>query len=338
MKTALLQRLGNGRPSCVSMAVPLVAVLLLASVVRSQEPAEKKPVAPLLAAEEARRLLGNGVAKWRAGDADRAIEILTEVVERYPRDNSAGCALGQIAEIRWRQRKYDKVIEACQKALREYPQARYGNGNPVGGAAAYLTAMCYYRKGDKKNAEAVYRQMVQQYPDAVAGDTGRRLADIFPLWTQAEDQKKGGAMPGADDALRLFSAAIDQRKAGNAEEYERLLRELVKKYPKDNWAGCALGQLGFLKRDQQKYEEAIELFERVIREYPLARYGHGKPVASFAAYFVAMCYYRMGEKDQAMAAFDRAVTKYPDACAGDDDQGKPLRDIFLQMIEREKRP
>ncbi|MEW6354875.1 MAG: M56 family metallopeptidase [Planctomycetota bacterium] len=328
------KRVLSVRLTWYSAVLLMVVALLMIPMAGSQE----QPAAPLVATEEARSLLGEGVAKWRAGDADGAIEIFNEVLKKYPRDNWAGCAVGQIAEIRWRQQKYDEAIEACQKALREYPQVRYGNGNPVGGVAAFLMAMSYYKKGDKERAEAVYRQMVQQYPDAFAADTGRPLADVFPLRIRAEERKKGGEMPGTDEALRLFSAAINQQKAGNAEEYERLLRELIEKYPKDNWAGCAVGQLAFLKKDQQKYEEAIELFERVLREYPLARYGHGKTAASFAAYFLAICYHKIGEKDKAMEAFDQAVEKYPDACTGDGDQGKPLRDVFLETIQRDKKP
>jgi len=132
-------------------------------------------------AEEARVLYLRAREEAKAGNADEAAAMFAEVVRGRPKGDWAGRALGQIAEIRWRQGQYDKGIDACQGVLWEYPASRYANGEAVAPTCAYRLAMCYYKNGQRDHAMWAFADAVEKYPDArVEGmDTGKRYADLF---------------------------------------------------------------------------------------------------------------------------------------------------------------
>jgi len=309
----------------------LVLGVAIGSRLYAQQQAQAMP-----ATEEARRGYVQAGRRHRAGHAEEAFQMFSELVHTYPKDNWAGCALGQMSEMRWRQGKCAEAIELSQRVIRDYPEARYGPEQSVAGPCAYLIALCHVKMGDKDRAMAAFEEACRKYPDARAGDTGKRLADIFPLMMQAEELNKRGSMPGSPEAGKLFTEALRHRGRGDMAAYEEALRLLIDTHPKDNWAGCALGHLGTLKRKEEQYDEAIAAYRRVLQEFALARYGNGKRVAPFAAYSIAICYHKSGRENAAMEAFDEAVEKYPDACTGDDTTGTPYRDIFLSMIRHPK--
>jgi tetratricopeptide (TPR) repeat protein len=84
----------------------------------------------------------------------------------------------------------------------------------------------------------------------------------------------------------------------------------------------------------KRYDEALETFQRIMREYPESKYENGVLPADHAGYSIAHCLYARGDIDQAMAAFDEAVRKCPDVRAGDND-GNLRSELFLNMLENE---
>lgn len=88
-----------------------------------------------------------------------------------------------------------------------------------------------------------------------------------------------------------------------------LLKEIGKKYPKSNRAGCALQYLG----QRATGEKQIQYFEDAIKNHSDCYYGNGVQVGPYARYHLASAYLQAGDISQAKALFEIVVQKYPDA-------------------------
>ena len=169
-----------------------------------------------------------------------------------------------------------------------------------------------------------------------AGET-RLFAQAKPLEPTTDATKKASAPAPPEDAgaARLYGQAAQLRHNGNDERAMPILREVVAKYPKSNWAGCALFSIGDIFRRRQKYNEAIETYRSVARDYPDSKFGNGKPVAPFCACYAAVCLYLTGDQAAGRAAFDEAVKKYPDAT---NENGGPMSDLLIDIIQGKGAP
>ena len=163
------------------------------------------------------------------------------------------------------------------------------------------------------------------------------LATNVPAWAQEAGKAAQGAKAAspADPAGALFAKGWAGHSAGNYKEAVKAYEEVVQKYPGTEWAGRALGCMGWDLMIMKRYGQAIEVYQRVMREYSNSRYKTGSLVAGQAAYSIAHCLYANGDADQAMAGLDLAVQFCPDARSGDND-GNLRSELFLHMIESEE--
>jgi len=72
----------------------------------------------------------------------------------------------------------------------------------------------------------------------------------------------------SDDPLRLYRAALDELKAGRHDEAAVRLRELVKRFPRHDYADNAQYWLGECFYDRKRYAEAAVEFQKVVAVYP----------------------------------------------------------------------
>jgi tetratricopeptide (TPR) repeat protein len=187
-------------------------------------------------------------------------------------------------------------MEAFRRALREYPESRYGNDKPVASVAAYEIVYCLSMKGELEEAKKAYEEAVKKYPNATTPN-GRFLKDIFA--------------PPADEGEVLYRRA-ESLRSKKPEESLKIHQDLLAKYPKHRLAGAALTNSGRILYRFGRFDEAVAAMKRVLAEYPDSRFWSGGVCAMTAAYELGYWYYEKKDMQNAKKAFDFAVARYPD--------------------------
>ncbi|MGC9316193.1 MAG: tetratricopeptide repeat protein [bacterium] len=119
----------------------------------------------------------------------------------------------------------------------------------------------------------------------------------------------------ASDIIRYGEEAYDEIKklyvdAYNAgyltQTWEENYREIIKKYPESNRAGCSICYLAYGLEDEQLYKKAID-------EYFDCLYGDGVQVGPYCMYHLGIYYITAGRDEEAAQLFNELREKYPNA-------------------------
>ena len=105
-----------------------------------------------------------------------AQESLKKLISKYSCANRTGCAvlyLGQMCPDR------PQAEEYLRQAIANYSDCWYGDGVQVGAYARFYLAGYYRQSGKNQEAEKLYQEIRDKYPDAVTHN-GKPLANEFP--------------------------------------------------------------------------------------------------------------------------------------------------------------
>jgi soluble lytic murein transglycosylase len=158
------------------------------------------------------------------------------------------------------------------------------------------------------------------------GDAGRLLLAVAPKMDSAE---------------ALFHGARALSRADHDDEAIRWYREVVAKYPRTDWAAEAQYLTGWLEFNRGRYKEAIAPLEEMLRRYPSSKWmddalwflgmshfllgddagalPHLEKLSKRGAsleggkglYWWARTVQRLGRTDEAAAAYERIVGRWP---------------------------
>ena len=110
--------------------------------------------------EEAWKIHLKGQNSW---GTDKAKRLLKKVIEKYPESNLAGCSALYLGQMSTRQEK-EKYLKA---AITKYSDCFYGDGVQVGAYATYLLAKYYQEQGKNDEADKLFNDLKEMYPDAI---------------------------------------------------------------------------------------------------------------------------------------------------------------------------
>jgi hypothetical protein len=109
---------------------------------------------------EAEKLYQVANQKWGTPEATDSLHAM---MEKYPDINRTGCATLYVAQ----NSSGEDRTKYLQQCIEKYNDCFYGDGVQVGAYARYLLAGDYQSKGEEQKAQALYRELKAQYPDAV---------------------------------------------------------------------------------------------------------------------------------------------------------------------------
>jgi len=93
------------------------------------------------------------------GDSESAREKFKELIERYPKSDSADNAQFWIGEIFYREKWYEKAILEYQKVIENYPE---GNKVP---ASLLKQGFAFLNLGDSANSRLILQELIKKYPE-----------------------------------------------------------------------------------------------------------------------------------------------------------------------------
>lgn len=112
--------------------------------------------------------------KKNSSEAKTSLEKLVND-SRFEKSNRVGCALVYLATTD----NPEKVEDRLKLAIEKYSDCWYGDGVNVGALARLRLGEYYYRNGKKDEANKLFKELKQNYSDAI-GHAGEILVDTIP--------------------------------------------------------------------------------------------------------------------------------------------------------------
>lgn len=211
------------------------------------------------------------------------------------------------AEANYRLRNYS----SCEQDLNTFfarADARQSANYVI---ARYLQGYTYFSQAKYGQARTAFSQYIDgaqatepTYADALnrIGDCYFNARDFQPAityYTQVSNLQASGA----DYAFfqRGYALGLQHKYA----EKINVMRELVKRYPKSDFADDGLYETARAQLQQEDERGAIVTYEQLLSTYPHST------LARKASLERAMLYRNIGQNDQAIAAYRQTIEKYP---------------------------
>jgi hypothetical protein len=107
--------------------------------------------------------------QWRSQEGKDSLEKL---IKKFDKANRTGCALLYLGQMSKGKDREDYLL----RAIDGFSDCYYGDGVQVGAYARYYLAYHYKENGKRREAEALFNEIKESYPDAIS-HKGRLLAD-----------------------------------------------------------------------------------------------------------------------------------------------------------------
>ncbi len=232
-----------------------------------------------------------------------AVKAFTAVVERFAKHDLADDAAAGAIESLYADKQFDAAVKRCRDFAARWPESplrervqffgglsamgksdyataaelfnqsldRFPNG-PFAGRAVFLLAQCYQQGDSIDKAIEHYRRVLQQKDGSFASDSLSALGTLL---------YRKGDLVGAGETLDL----------------------LIEGYPQSDLLPQARLLRGRVWFDQEKYDQATEVFTRLS--------GTGIGIEDQAMYWTAKCQLRLGDAAGAAGRLLKATEKFP---------------------------
>jgi len=253
--------------------------------------------------------LGVGQVQNIRGDQEAATATYREALDNAPGNQSRVRALNMIAQSYMAQQQNTKAREIFEQIIKEFPNnedaladARIGLGNAL------------MQEQQPAKARSYYRQVAQDFrgrPRASAALQSLASAEIALGNIDAIDDIVEQLIsdhpndPNAVINVRM-NAANKLRSEGKRAEALAQIEQIVKRYPTVPQTAWALHFQAQVEVEQQNFEEAAAVYNRVIEQYD------SNLNAVIDAYFGLAEIDRMQRKlDEALAGYQKVVDQFP---------------------------
>jgi hypothetical protein len=264
---------------------------------------------------EAEKLYMVANQKWGSPEV---VESLQTMIKKYPDINRTGCATLYLAQLS----QGDESAKYLQDCIEKYNDCYYGDGVQVGAYARFLLAENYRSKGEKEKAEALCKEIKDNYSDSI-DHRGQLLINLIPTKSQAEQQARQRAYREKFDRRReldlkkytqeqlteaenMYTAA--ESKLRSPESIESV-NQMLQKFPDANRTGCILLELA----QTTTGPEIEKYFKDCIEKYNDCYYGDGVQVGPFARFWLADYYSKTKEIEKVAALYKEIKDNYSDA-------------------------
>ena len=267
-------------------------------------------------------LFESALCAERDGNDDRAAAIYGEYLKKYPADGNAKDAAFSLATILIKQKKYAFASDALAMAEKQwskdepfftrllYAKAQLAKAQQKNENALRLFSAVMSRGDDfpeKERAVIDYASMLEEQ---------RQYKALLPVYKKLSEiyKKKGGRLDG-DFLFKWAQCAVN---AGNFEQGEKLLRQLLAEYPGDARAGQAAYTVAECLLGKNEAPKALETLQEIVSG------NFSQEWRAKAALAIGDSYYGQGLYQNAIAAY-RLYCSMPGTTGGDSIQFKIAR-------------
>ena len=249
-----------------------------------------------------------GADNFLQGKMQQSVDWTSEVINHAKEsDQYTTEAYYLRAEANYRLRDY----LACEKDLNAFfgrSDARKSENYSI---ARYLQGYCYFSQSEYNKARNAFLTYIDAAlaTEPTYADALNRIGDCYfnardfnsAIKYYAQVSKLQAA--GADYALFQRGYALGLQHKYN--EKIKVLNELVKRYPKSDYADDGIYEIARAELQLDDERAAIATYDQLLASYP-----HSS-LARKASLERAMLYRNLHETDQAIAAYRKTIEKYP---------------------------
>ena len=230
----------------------------------------------------------------------QAQTLFQQLLASYPNPRELPDILFGLAESLYQQGHYEEAIVYYQRLLGEFPQ------EPSADDAQYNMAWCLIELNRQEEAMQAFRTLLARYPQSeFAASVQFTFGDY--AYNRGDYQ----------EALRLYSLVQERFPTAEvASQVPRLVAELKEAIAYQRYEqGIALMDSAETTKDPQYYQQAVDIFQDVIDNYP----GTESEIGALSN--MGVCLEGLGKWQQAVAVYDRVIQMFEDKRA--------TRDAFL---------
>jgi TolA-binding protein len=201
-----------------------------------------------------------------------------------------------------------------EPAAREYESLLAGSDTPpTPDVLCYRLGECYRETGNRSEAEKAFRRVFIEYPQSpFRAKAGFRRARLFMEIAQYES-----AIALFSDVLQIrppddiaaacfYFTGLAQIEQGDSEAARAAFRTVVERYASSDYHSYATLELAHSLRDVERgVDEAVRLYEAVVKEAPLPR------VAAEAWFQLGALHFKREAYRESAAAYKQLLTEYP---------------------------
>lgn len=254
----------------------------------------------------------------RLGQYEEAARAFEQVSQRFPETPYADNVGTALAEVYYELGRYDEVVAELN------PQLASLSG-PARARAVLLLAESHHQQQRYRQAQELYRQLIDAYPDNPYRTNARYgLAWVdyrtsrYRAAAQAFAQVQ--AAPQLSDSLRLQAAyheAASRSQAGEPQEALRLYRTFSRTWPSSALADDALYEAALLHYQAERYGDAAQTLTALLDRYP-------------ASERLGTAYYWLGNAQLAQKNLNAALDAYTQATERDAAPDSVLQEVRFQ--------
>lgn len=216
------------------------------------------------------------------GKADMAIDCYQKILDLVDRDAvDADAALFGIAETYYGKKDYDHVVTHYNYILNNFPPS-YSIWR---GRAYLLVAEAQYNLGHFAEAKRIYSLVVKNHPRS---DVSLHALD-GRAYCYFQEKEFELARKEREMLMSDISAVSDADEVGISTSAARASNEF---------------ELGKIYYNQKEYPEALDSFERFVKEYP------SSPLVPNAIYYTGRAYYRLQYYTQAIKTWEGLLASH----------------------------
>lgn len=265
----------------------------------------KRPSADILKAKQ-KVLYRLGVQQFINGNMDSTIIFMNRSIELKKHDKTT-----HAEALLWRGEAY-YAKKDYNKAISSYKEAIATGACPDSEKAFYGMGYSYFQLGKYKDALYSFNKALSAIPakeKQLRADALNRIADCYFYqrdYAKADSYyRKAVETDNGSGDYALYRSALTQGLSKDYAGKVATLKRLVAGYPASIYAEQAYYEMGRAYVEQEKYAEAIEVFDILMKKFP------ENALARRAAVEKAMAYNINGETDKAVAAYKFVIEKYP---------------------------
>lgn len=194
---------------------------------------------------------------------EKARKYFREIVQLFPNSSYTPEAKYQIGYTYYRQKGFDNYLLAIQE-FRDFV-ATYPS-HPLAPQGQYLIGYCYYKMMRKpgRDQDNTY-SAIKEF---------KRLISTYPLTPQAKKAKKLLKKCEDNAAEHIFLIGHFYYRTKGYKAAEKRFKQLIKLYPNYSYMDKVYWFLGKLYVKTQKYNLALDYFEKAAKEFFHSKYGY----------------------------------------------------------------
>jgi len=231
------------------------------------------------------------------GDDDSAIKSYLKIVSSNPNSMEASQAVSLMINLYNQRYRFDEVIAISRQIAQQFP------GTEVAAMAMYRIANSFYSQGKSQEAIKEFENFISQFPKSTMRSTAiSRLISLYigaNMFAEAERKLMDNLAQNPNDTYLLRQMGLVYQKQGKYDEALALYQRILKIQPNDVDTYEQIGELYAEKGDK---ERAIAEWSKITETTPGEYYRH-----QTLAYILKS----HGFYDQAAAEYRKAIELQP---------------------------